>query len=840
MDPLDQINVGSEANDGTGDSLRVAMQRVNSNFTAVEAAVDAVEATVEGQWSGTKQLSGDLTFNAGVLGVPEHNIEFNDADALTLDARRLNLSGVEAVDLASTGASAGQGEVSIRADQRLYIQSPGVVAGTATTGQLMRLVDAATGESEFGDIGDVGSQLADNSIPSSKLKTTADSDKVQLANLGSAVIASLTGPLSAADYLGEITSLSQSIPAASSNSGKWYSSAVAGTLTDSDVSSITVAIGDRVVSNGTSWLKYAAPPTSIADGTVTRAKLDTAVGASVDAVEATLATQEDGAAAPPFAIIDEQTGAAVLWVDSAGETRIGRDPDSTLAVRSDLPTGLVSYTDAATLDTGDPVPPFAVIAEQTGTLAFWVDSAGKVYSGEGELQAKPADGIALTQSISDGLEGMAFGSETGKIAAGIAEDGTFCVARLDNDNDPSLLLVDLDGANSTMRVYQMSQGPSALWYRWTFIKSAGTYSLDLWVFQDVQICRRLGTSSWEFSRVATATAAISAGGVSSVTVTSSGRGYSTAPTVSFDGGGGSGATATATIDGQGYVTAVTVTAAGTGYSTAPIVFLRATDNAEVLGGGASDVVWFEYSDGSGKSIDYPSQTVTETFIGSTAHGDEYPANMSAAGGSAVSLILIDGISYSLSSNTRIKARELRMIQKSTLLRDRSPKQVNGVDTPWASQIKEWVLTARDGMRFTLDATMAEQFTGGLYAPLLTTQTMFTEGWRDDGKSMVIPDDYNSAAISNDAPGIRSFQMRSTSYGSVNITVSDPKIYASGEYPYGTVTEPGLDEHDMRVAGGYHKHYWSLGGPLVNVSGTDYPRFSSGTRLRRSYQMQFTV
>lgn len=840
MDPLQQINVGSAANDGTGDSLRVASTKANANFTAIEAAVDAVEASVENQWSGTKQLSGDLTFNAGVLGSPTHSIEFNDADSLTLDGVRLNLSGVEAVDLSSTGASAGQGQVSIRADQHLYVQSPAVVGGTAAAGQLLRLVDPLTGEAEFGDLGDVGSQLADNSIPSSKLKTTADSDKVQLANLGSAVIASLAGSLSAADYLGEITSLSQSIPAASGNSGKWYSSAVAGTLTDSDVSTLTVAIGDRVVSNGTAWLKYAAPPTSISDGSVTRAKLDTAVGASIDAVEATLSTQEDGTTAPPFAIIDEQTGAAVLWVDSSGEARIGRDPDSTLAVRSDLPSELISYTSSATLDTGDPVPPFGILAEQTGMLAFWVDAAGKVYTGEGEVQTKPADGIALTQSISDGLEGIAFGSETGKLAAGIAEDGTFCVSRLDNDNDPSLLLVDLDGANSTMRVYQPSQGPSALWYRWTFIKSSATYSLNLWVFRDVQICRRLGGSSWDFSTVATATASISAGGVSAITVTSSGRGYTTAPTVSFDGGGGSGATATATIDSQGYVTGVTVTAAGTGYTTAPTVFLRAPDNAEVLGGGASDVVWFESSDGSSKSIDYPSQTVTETFIGSTAHGDEYPANMSVAGGSAVPLILIDGISYSPSTNTRLKARELRMIQKSTLLRDRSPKQENGVATPWCSQVKEWVLTAREGLRFSIDATLAEQFTGGLYAPLLTTQTMFTAGWRDDGKSMVIPDDYTSAAIANDVAGIRSFQMRSASYGSVNITVSDPKIYASGEYPYGTVTKPGLDDHEMRTSGGYHKHYWSLGGSLVNVGGTNYPRFSSGTRLRRSYQMQFTV
>ena len=840
MDPLQQINVGSAANDGTGDSLRVASTKANENFTAIETAIEEVAASVENQWSGTKQLSGDLTFEAGVLGVPTHNVEFNDADALTLDARRLNLSGVEAVDLSSAGSSAGQGEVSIRADQRLYILSPEVVAGTATTGQLMRLVDAATGETEFGDLGDVGSQLADNSIPSSKLKTDADSDKVQLANLGSAVIASLAGSLSAADYLGEITSLSQSIPAASGNSGKWYSSAVAGAITDSDVSTLTVAIGDRVVSNGTAWLKYAAPPTSISDGSVTRAKLDTAVGASIDAVEATLTTQEDGTDAPPFAIVDEQTGAAVLWVDSAGEARIGRDPESTLAVRSDLPPELISYTDSATLDTGDPVPPFAILAEQTGTLAFWVDFEGKVYTGEGEVQTKPADGIQLTQSINDGLEGMAFGSETGKIAAGIAEDGTFCVAKLDNDNDPSLLLVDLDGAGSKMRVYAPSQGPSSLWYRWTFVKSTDTYSLGLWIFDNVQLCRRLGTSSWEFSQPATATSTASAGGVAAVSVTFAGIGYTTAPTVSFDGGGGSGAAATATIDSQGHVTGVTVTAAGTGYSSAPTVFLRASDNAEVLGGGASDVIWIESSDGSSKSIDYPSQTVTETFIGSTAHGDEYPGNMSVAGGSAIPLILIDGISYSPSTNTRIKARELRVIQKSTLLRDRSPKQSNGVDTPWASQVKEWILTARDGMRFSVDATMAEQFTGGLYAPLLATQTMFTAGWRDDGKSMVIPDDYNSAAIANDVTGIRSFQMRSASHGSVNITVNNPEIYASGEYPNGTLTEPGNDYHNLRVVGGYHKHYWVLGGPLVNVGGTDYPRFSSGTRVLRSYQMQFTV
>jgi hypothetical protein len=144
------------------------------------------------------------------------------------------------------------------------------------------------------------------------------------------------------------------------------------------------------------------------------------------------------------------------------------------------------------------------------------------------------------------------------------------------------------------------------------------------------------------------------------------------------------------------------------------------------------------------------------------------------------------------------------------------------------------------MQFTLDATTTEQFTGSVYAPLLTTQTIFNAGWRDDGKSMVIPTDYDSAAISNNVSGIRSFLMRSTSNGSVEISVSNPEIYASGQYPYGTNTRPGVDEHQMRVTGGYHKHYWTLGGALVNHAGTDYPRLSSGTRLRRSYKMKFTV
>ena len=110
-------------------------------------------------------------------------------------------------------------------------------------------------------VGGAVADIAPGTLPGSALATDADVDKVPLAALKDEVINSMASGLDPANFLGPITSLSQSIPAAAANSGKWYSSEVAGTLTDADVSSITVAIGDRLLSNGTAWQKYAAPPT---------------------------------------------------------------------------------------------------------------------------------------------------------------------------------------------------------------------------------------------------------------------------------------------------------------------------------------------------------------------------------------------------------------------------------------------------------------------------------------------------------------------------------------------------------------------------------------------------
>jgi hypothetical protein len=77
-------------------------------------------------------------------------------------------------------------------------------------------------------------------------------------------------------------------------------------------------------------------------------------------------------------------------------------------------------------------------------------------------------------------------------------------------------------------------------------------------------------TSTNTSSQATATAHLTGGFVTSVSVDFGGSGYATAPTVTFSGGGGSGAAATATVSG-GAVTAITVNNAGSGYTSAPAV-----------------------------------------------------------------------------------------------------------------------------------------------------------------------------------------------------------------------------------------------------------------------------
>ena len=81
---------------------------------------------------------------------------------------------------------------------------------------------------------------------------------------------------------------------------------------------------------------------------------------------------------------------------------------------------------------------------------------------------------------------------------------------------------------------------------------------------------------------AAATATISAGAVTGLTLNRAGWNYESPPLVSFIGGGGSGASATATVSG-GKVTGFTLVGGGTGFTSAPRVRLQPISQAPSIG-----------------------------------------------------------------------------------------------------------------------------------------------------------------------------------------------------------------------------------------------------------------
>lgn len=98
--------------------------------------------------------------------------------------------------------------------------------------------------------------------------------------------------------------------------------------------------------------------------------------------------------------------------------------------------------------------------------------------------------------------------------------------------------------------------------------STGTYNIK--IKRDASNPAPYIDSVGVYGATATATANLTTGSVTSVTVTNGGGGYTAAPIVQFFGGGGSGATATANLTG-GVVTSITVNTGGAGYTSPPTV-----------------------------------------------------------------------------------------------------------------------------------------------------------------------------------------------------------------------------------------------------------------------------
>lgn len=90
-------------------------------------------------------------------------------------------------------------------------------------------------------------------------------------------------------------------------------------------------------------------------------------------------------------------------------------------------------------------------------------------------------------------------------------------------------------------------------------------------------------------RLVSAVVTGTSGTITGATVTNPGYGYRDntgaigAPTVTISGGGGTGATATATVDAVGGVTAITITAPGSGYTTVPTITIAPSSGGRADG-----------------------------------------------------------------------------------------------------------------------------------------------------------------------------------------------------------------------------------------------------------------
>lgn len=216
--------------------------------------------------------------------------------------------------------------------------------------------------------------------------TAAADAAAAIAAADAAVAAAASFPV--ADFRGTITDLGDDPGAAASNSGKWWQIGIAGTLSHANAGSLVVEIGDRILSNGTSWARWLLPPFYVVDGSLTREKI-------------ALSTQYEWGRE---ALVD---GYAWGVVDSLDRMGLALKEDGTvvgkLGVNVDIANGLSwTYED-----------------DGTTTLSLGT-TAGILPAGTGSIDASSSrTDVAFAILDSNGLEALR-----------IAEDGTTTVQKL--------------------------------------------------------------------------------------------------------------------------------------------------------------------------------------------------------------------------------------------------------------------------------------------------------------------------------------------------------------------------------------------------------------------------
>lgn len=84
MAQLEVINVGANANDGTGDPLRVAFEKVNNNFASLWASnFNTLEAITNGN------TPGQLIFTVPVAAMTQASFQINSSDQTTNDSQNI-------------------------------------------------------------------------------------------------------------------------------------------------------------------------------------------------------------------------------------------------------------------------------------------------------------------------------------------------------------------------------------------------------------------------------------------------------------------------------------------------------------------------------------------------------------------------------------------------------------------------------------------------------------------------------------------------------------------------------------------------------------------------------
>lgn len=134
------VNVGTTANDGTGDTLRTFGTKVNTNFFQLWETVYTNGVAVRG---GTNQL----TTSWNLLG------RTNTVDISLEDLRRFEATATDSTVTGIASLYLDGGTTTLRASTNLQFITPAVLGSTALLGDVLTVTDPTNGVVEFQSIG---------------------------------------------------------------------------------------------------------------------------------------------------------------------------------------------------------------------------------------------------------------------------------------------------------------------------------------------------------------------------------------------------------------------------------------------------------------------------------------------------------------------------------------------------------------------------------------------------------------------------------------------------------------------------------------------------------------